>query len=63
MIHTFLTTLLSTKLLSLFKSKGTALSLSTSKLSTLAFKLVKSIFDARLDVLTSIASFISAFVA
>ena len=53
----FLTTSLSTTLLSLLKSGGTVFSLSMSILSTSAFKLSKSDFAAELDVSTSIAPF------
>ena len=53
----FLTTLLSTTLLSLNKSKGTVFNLSISILSTIDFKLAKSHFAAKLDVSTPVAFF------
>ena len=46
----FLTTSLFTTLFSLLKSTATVFNLCTSILSTLAFKLAKSNFAARLDV-------------
>ena len=58
---TFLTTLLSTALLSCLKSAGTVVSLSISILSTSAFKLTKSDFAAKLDASTSAVPFKSPF--
>ena len=48
--------LFSTKLLSLLKSTGIVISLSTSTLFTLVFRLAKSVFDASLDVSIPVAS-------
>ena len=50
-------------MLSLLKSTGTVFNLSTSILSTSAFKLAKSDFAANLEVSTPVAFFKSAFVA
>ena len=74
-----MTTSLSTILLSLLKSAGTVLSLSTFKFiyfqiypnlpvlilytSTIIFKLVRSVFDASVDVSLLVASLKSDFVA
>ena len=74
-----MTTSLSTILLSLLKSAGTVLSLSTFKfiyfqiypnlpvlilyISTIIFQLVRSVFDASVDVSLLVASLKSDFVA
>ena len=47
----------------MLKSTGTVFSLSTFILSTSAFKLAKSDFDANLDVSAYVAFFRSVFVA
>ena len=59
----FLTTSLFTTLLSLLKSTGTAFNLSTSILSTSAFKLAQSGFTSNLDGSAPVAFLKSAFVA
>ena len=56
-IHSFLTTSLSTTMLNLLKPKGTVFNLSISTLSTLALKFVKSGFAANLDVSNPVAFF------
>ena len=58
-----MTTLLFTTLLSLFKSTGTVFNLSTSILSSSAFKLAKFDFSANLDVSIPVAFLKSVFVA
>ena len=55
--------LFSTKLLSLLKSTGIVISLSTSTLFTLVFWLAKSVFDASLDVSIPVAPLKFYFVA
>ena len=59
----FLTTSFFTTSLSLFKSAGTAASLSISNLSTLVFKLAKFDFNAKLEVSICAIFLISVFVA
>ena len=58
-----LTTSLFTTLISLLKSAGTVLSLSTSKLYILVFKQAESVCDTSEDVSRPVANFRSAFVA
>ena len=62
-IHSFVTTSLSTALLGLFKSAGTVFSLCICALFTSALKLAKPNFAAKLDVSTPFAFFKSSFAA
>ena len=62
-IQIFLTTSISTTLLSFLKPPGTIFSLYQSIWSTSTFELAKSVFSAKLDVSTPVAPIKSSFIA